>query len=88
MSERRFWIVKPVVNGFETNMIMYGTQEELEQYVRNNIGGQVNYIGISSDIVNPLTTIGMKIYMCPTIEEETDNLPPAEDYEDDNNSFL
>lgn len=63
--ENQYWIVRPIINGFESFALFYGTQDGLISYIKNNIPGTVSYFQISTEIAKSVSNIGMKCYMCP-----------------------
>lgn len=67
----KYWIVKPIINGFEFTTIMYGEQDSVRSYIENFIKTPTTFTEISEDIVNALFTIGIKIYAVPAIQRHS-----------------
>jgi hypothetical protein len=66
-----YWIVKPIINGFELTTIMFGTERELKKYVDMSFRCPVNYGSVSYDIVSKLEQLGFKVYCLPASASET-----------------
>ena len=72
----QYWIVKPIVNGFETAMIMFGTEAELLKYLQERIKLPSSYNSIPYDAVEAFEKFGFKVYCLPAervIAENTEN---------------
>lgn len=73
MSDKKYWIVRPIINGFETCMCLYGTEEELRQYIQATLNGVTSYAEATEDIAQMFLRLAIKVYMCPNvIKEETE----------------
>lgn len=70
MSDKKYWIVRPIINGFETCMCLYGTEEELRQYIQVMLNGVTAYAEATEDIAQMFLRLAMKVYMCPNIIQE------------------
>jgi hypothetical protein len=61
----RYWLLKPILNGFETAMLMFGTESALVEYVKGRINLPVSYSAIDYDTVSHLENLGLKVYCLP-----------------------
>ena len=66
---RRIWLLKPTVNGFNTFMLVEGTEQEMWAYAQSELGVIPAYTGASEDEVKALKKMGAKIYIAPKLEE-------------------
>ena len=49
-SYRGNWLVRLMTNGFESVMAVYGTEEEMRQYLRSELEGcSFSYVGMSDE---------------------------------------
>ena len=64
----KYWLVRPVVAGFETTMCVYGTEEELRDYLQKYLSGITSYAEIPEDIAQMLMSLSFKMYMCPKVQ--------------------
>ena len=62
-----YWLVRPIVSGFETTMCVYGTEEELREYLQKYLSGITSYAQITEDVAQMLTQLSFKLYMCPKV---------------------
>lgn len=72
---RMHWLVKFWKNGFEGMMMVYGTEEELWDYLNSEIGGgderhtgNYSYHGASQYEIEAAEKLRMKTYLCPQIK--------------------
>lgn len=72
---RRYWLVAFWKNGFEGKMLVYGSENELWDYLNTEIGGGDNrtvgnysYSGASEKEIEAARTLHMKAYICPEID--------------------
>ena len=61
----RYWLLKPILNGFETAMLMFGTESALVEYVKSRINLPISYSAIDYDTVSHLENLGLKVYCLP-----------------------
>ena len=61
----RYWMCKINTNGFESMMLVYGTEQEMWSYMESELGYTPGYHGASDNEVKMAKTLGMKVYMCP-----------------------
>ena len=63
---KRNWFVMLSIEGFESVMLMYGTQSELWHYMRNSFHYSIHYrYRVASDEeVTAARMIGVKAYIC------------------------
>ena len=71
---KRYWVVTIWKNGFEAKMVVYGSEEELWDYLNSEIGGGTErttgnyaYTGATDKELEAARTLRMKIYLCPEI---------------------
>lgn len=70
-----YWLVRPIVSGFETAMCVYGTEEELREYLQKYLSGITSYAQITEDVAQMLTQLSFKIYMCPKVVKQEPEEP-------------
>ena len=63
--DKKYWLVKIVIGGFETNTCMYGDEQSLREYIQKNFNGPMSYLEIGADAAQLFMNISMKVYMCP-----------------------
>lgn len=75
---KRYWLVSFWKNGFEGKMLVYGTEEELQDYFNSEIGGGDSrytgdycYHGATEQEVKAARLLKMKAYIAPEIRRET-----------------
>lgn len=63
---KQYWFVMINVEGFESTMIMYGTQTELWYYMRNSFHYSIpyRYRNASEEEVETAKKLGVKAYIC------------------------
>lgn len=67
-SYRRNWLVRLVLNGFESAMAVYGTEEEMRQYLRSELEGcSFSYVGMSDERYSAYKALGGKCYLAPEL---------------------
>lgn len=69
---KKYWLLKIILGGFETSICFYGDEVSLRDYIQKNFNGQMSYVDISDDAAESLMRLSCKIYMCPTINVESD----------------
>ena len=74
---KRYWVVKFWTHGFEGQMLVYGTEEELWEYLNSEIGGgdcrttgNYSYHGASQAEYEAAQVLRMKAYLCPEIKRK------------------
>lgn len=74
---RRHWLVGFWKNGFEGKMLVYGTEEEMWDYLNSEIGGgderrtgDYFYVGASEAQVKAARILGIKTYLCPELNRK------------------
>lgn len=72
---RRYWVVNFWPRGFEVTMMVYGTEEELWDYLNSEIGGgdsrhtgNYSYHGATKEEYEAAQILRMKSYICPEIK--------------------
>lgn len=70
----RYWLVAFWKNGFEGKMLVYGTEEELWDYLNSEIGGgderhtgNYSYSGATDAEVEAARLLKIKAYIAPKI---------------------
>ena len=74
-----YWIVRPIINGFELSIIMYGSEASLKSYIETYFKCPVNYSDVNYERIAVLEQFGFKVYHLPYVEE----IPKAEDNDND-----
>lgn len=76
MMNRRYWIVRFWKNGFEGVMLVYGTEDELWEYLNSEIGGAApghigdySYSGATGKEVEMARALKIKAYICPEVKK-------------------
>ena len=71
---KRYWLVAFWKNGFEGKMLVYGTEEELWNYLNSEIGGgddrrigNYSYKGATEEEVEAAKLLRIKAYIAPEI---------------------
>lgn len=67
---RRNWLLKHVVNGFESVMMVHGTEREMQEYMRSELGCVPAYTGASEAQCEAHRLLGGKCYMAPEIRDQ------------------
>ena len=74
---RRYWLVGFWKNGFEGKMIVYGTEQELWDYLNSEIGGgddrhtgNYRYSGATEKELEAAKVLGMETYLAPQLVED------------------
>lgn len=62
---KRYWMMKLVHYGFEALFMMYGTEEECQNYMISEFGHTLAYHGASDREVVDAEHLGMKCYLAP-----------------------
>lgn len=71
-----YWMLKPILNGFEAVIICFGTEKMLIEYVKSRINLPISYSQIDYETVSHLENLGMKVYCLPA--EPVNMETPAE----------
>lgn len=73
---KRYWLVTFWKNGFEGKMLVYGTEEELWDYLGSEIGGgdhritgNFAYTGATQKELEAARLLNMKAYLCPNLSK-------------------
>jgi hypothetical protein len=69
----KYWIVRPIINGFELTTIMYGSEESLRIYIENSFKCPINYTDVDYSNVRLLEQLGFKVYCVPNHEINNDD---------------
>lgn len=64
---KRHWLIRFWVNGFEGKMLVYGTEEELWDYLGSEIGNY-SYTGATEKEVQAAEVLHLKTYLCPEVK--------------------
>lgn len=71
---RMYWLVGIEKNGFEAKMLVYGTEEEMQEYLNSEIGGaderhtgNYSYSGATEEEVKMARALGIKAYIAPEV---------------------
>ena len=64
---KRYWLVKRSENGFEMQMMVYGTENELWAYMESEFGHTLRYSGATDEEVAAAKVLKMKCYLAPDI---------------------
>lgn len=74
---RRHWLVGFWRNGFEGKMLVYGTEEEMWDYLNSEIGGgderhtgDYHYTGARKEDIEAARILGIKTYLCPELNRK------------------
>ena len=60
---KRYWLIQLMTNGFESMMLLYGTEEELRNYLDSELPNGYRYHGVTDEEVETLKKFGMKAYL-------------------------
>ena len=60
--EKKYWLFSGIVNGFETNMLLYGSEQGVKQYIEEAIRLVGAYRVIAPVVAEALMQVGMKMY--------------------------
>ena len=67
-----YWIVRPIINGFELSIIMYGSEVSLKAYIETYFKCPVNYGDVDYSKIAILEQFGFKVYHLPIIEDKVE----------------
>ena len=67
MEESKYFVVRPIINGFEAILLMYGQETDIKKYIEFVLATNCTYSAINKDFARNLFDIGFKVYMCPEI---------------------
>lgn len=67
--ENKYFAVKPIVNGFEMVMVLYGEEDDIKKYIEYVLRVPSTYTIINERFARNLFDIGFKIYMCPPMDK-------------------
>lgn len=72
----KFWLVRPIIRGFELHMIMCGSEDGVKEYVQNQLPYPVAYTDIGEDAVRAFEKAGFKVYYAfdPTTETNKNDM--------------
>lgn len=67
---KRYWLVRVVCRGFESLMLVYGTEDEMRTYMCGEFDCYTPlYRGASDEEVSALKKMGAKVYLAPEVHE-------------------
>ena len=67
---KRHWLVRVVYRGFESLMLVYGTEDEMREYMSWEFDHCVPaYSGASEEEVSALKKMGAKVYLAPEVSK-------------------
>ena len=65
---KKYWLVKLILGGFETTIGLYGSEAEVRDYIQKNFSGPLGYVELSEqDAVFFMQSI--KFYVCPPVKD-------------------
>lgn len=70
---RRSWIVKPVINGFQFQLLVWGTEEEMRSYMEHEFKECPAYRGATEEEVDQMSKMGAKVYLAPPLTRRYNN---------------
>ena len=62
---KRNWLVKFKINGFKMVTLVYGTEEEMREYMKSEIGDNFYYVGATDTDVAYGKKLGIPVYLAP-----------------------
>lgn len=62
---KRYWLVSINTNGFESKMLVYGTEQEMWSYMESEIGYIPGYTGATDEEVKAAKMLKIKAYIAP-----------------------
>lgn len=64
---KRTWVFSLVALGFETKLFVYGTEEEVREYMYSEFGSIPRYSGATEKEVEAAKLLKIKIYLAPDV---------------------
>lgn len=64
---KRYWICHYEKNGFSFPIFVYGTEDEMREYMTSELGYQLGYSGATEKEVEAGRALRMKFYIAPEI---------------------
>lgn len=68
MYERN-WRVIASISGFKAILFVYGSEVEMQDYMKSELGYIPAYVGASDEMVAQYKAVGGKVYLAPRKEE-------------------
>lgn len=62
---KRYWTVKPTIKGFEMVLVVYGTEDDVREYMESEFGYMPGYCGTQEKELEILRGMGAKFYLAP-----------------------
>lgn len=63
----RYWLIKYKYNGFKFITFVYGTEDEMREYMQSELGTDFSYVGATDDEVRYGEKLGLSAYMAPKL---------------------
>ena len=64
-----YFVVKPLINGFECVFFAYGTTDSVKDYMEKVLQAPFTMIKVNEELAQQLFRVGFKIYMCPLVSD-------------------
>lgn len=64
----RYWLITYTHNGFKFVTFVYGTEEEMQEYMKSELGYIPAYSGATDDEVKYGEKLGLSAYLAPKIK--------------------
>ena len=64
---KRIWGFKIDNRGFESLVLVYGTEEEVQEYMRSEYGYIPRYSGMTNKEEDAARVLGLKVYLAPEV---------------------
>lgn len=68
-----YFIVRTIVNGFETTFIVFGTESAVREYLSKSFRIPTTYSSIDYNTVKHLEDIGFKVYCAPMSNDKPES---------------
>lgn len=65
---KRNWLIRYDINGFKMITLVNGTEEEMLEYMRSEIGSNFSYVGATDTDVVCGKKLGIPVYFAPEIK--------------------
>lgn len=65
---KRTWVFNILNNGFEMKLLVYGTEEEAQEYMRSEFGYIPGYSGATEKELEAAKVLRSKTYLAPEIK--------------------
>lgn len=65
---KRNWLVYTDYYGFKSVLVVYGTEEEMQEYMKSEYGYVPAYTGAIDEEVKAAKTLRLPIYLAPEIK--------------------